>query len=84
MLKKKGGLGAEKRLVITFETPNAAFTFEAACKEAGMPGRLMPAPVALTGGCGIGWTAPLEQKKQLEDFVAQRGLKIKLIAELTF
>lgn len=84
MLKEKNSLGARKRLVITFETPNGAFAFEAACKEAGMPGRLMPAPVALTGGCGIGWTAPLEQKKQLEDFIVQRGLKIKLMAELAF
>ena len=74
----------QKRLVITFNTPDEAFALEAACKKASINGRLMPAPVALTGGCGIGWTCAVKQRSQLEDFIRQNDLKIRLITEIVF
>ena len=82
MLKDK--LGKQKHLVITFDTPNDAFAMEAACRAANLPGRLMPAPVALTGGCGIGWTCPPEARDELTAFIAEHKLKIKLMTELEF
>ena len=52
-------LGKSLKLVITFDNPTHAFAFESACKKGNIAGRLLPVPVELTGGCGIGWTSKI-------------------------
>ena len=47
-------------------------------------GRLLPVPVELTGGCGIGWTSKIEDKVKLETFICEKNLKIKQLVELEF
>ncbi len=72
------------RLVITFPTPTDAFALEAACKAAGIAGRLLPVPVSLSGGCGIGWTGSVEQKSLMEKFIEEHNLAVKLVTEIVF
>ena len=72
-------LGKSLKLVITFDNPTHAFAFESACRKGNIAGRLLPVPVELTGGCGIGWTS-----KIVEDFIKQNNLAVGHILELEF
>lgn len=76
--------GKSLKLVITFETPTKAFAFESMCKRHAIPGRLLPVPVKLTGGCGIGWTAKLEEKSLIMAFIDEYNLEVKHIIDLEF
>lgn len=54
----------ENKLVISFASTTAAMAFEAACKQQGVPGRLIPIPSEITAGCGLAWCAdPCDQEK---------------------
>ena len=57
----------KKHLVIfTFHTTSAAMAMEKLCQTRGLPGRLIPAPRAITSDCGIAWSAPWDQREALE------------------
>ena len=45
----------ELKLVITFHTTADAMAMEKACKEYGVPGRIIPVPRAISAGCGLSW-----------------------------
>lgn len=62
------------KLVVTFHTTTAAMAMETACMAAGLPGRLIPVPRAITAGCGMAWTAPVEAEAQLKAFTAEKGI----------
>lgn len=62
------------RLIVTFHTTTAAMGMEMVCTKAGMPGRLIPVPREITAGCGMAWSAPVEARAQLEDFVRQQDI----------
>lgn len=53
-------------VVITFHTTSAAMAMEKLCLSRGLPGRLIPAPRAITSDCGIAWSAPWEEKETFE------------------
>ena len=57
----------KKHLVIfTFHTTSAAMAMEKLCQTRGLPGRLIPAPRAITSDCGIAWSAPWDRREALE------------------
>ena len=70
MLEKKA------RFLVTFHTTVGAMAMEKACKEAGVPGRLIPVPTAITAGCGMCWMAPPEDRPQVETLTARLGLDV--------
>ena len=59
-----------KRCVVTFRA------MESACLEAGLPGRLIPVPRAVTAGCGVCWAAPPEARTALEELVIEKHLDV--------
>ena len=63
------------RFVVTFFTTEAAMEMESACREAGVPGRLLPLPRAVSAGCGLCWAAPAEDRRAVEDLLVSRRLK---------
>ena len=63
-----------ERCVVTFRTTAGAMAMERACREAGLPGRLIPAPRAITAGCGMCWAAPPEAREALEELVIKKYL----------
>jgi len=63
-----------EKCVITFRTTAGAMAMEAACREAGLPGRLIPVPRSVTAGCGLCWAAPPESREALEELVMERRL----------
>lgn len=65
-----------EKCVVTFRTTAGAMAMERACKEAGLPGRLIPVPRSITAGCGMCWAALPDAREALEDLVIARHLMI--------
>ena len=65
----------EEKAVITFHTTAAAMAAEKACKEAGLPGRLIPVPRQLSAGCGFAWCSGPECKQKLEELLRERKVE---------
>ncbi|MBQ9331093.1 MAG: DUF3343 domain-containing protein [Oscillibacter sp.] len=71
----------EARCLITFRTTTGAMAMEAACREAGLPGRLIPVPRSISAGCGLCWAAPVAAERALEELVMARRLDVDGIYE---
>jgi hypothetical protein len=66
----------QKKFVVTFHTTAGAMAMEKACKESGMPGRILPVPRTITAGCGMCWAAPLDARDSIEALVIARHLDV--------
>ncbi|HBN95394.1 MAG TPA: phytoene dehydrogenase [Firmicutes bacterium] len=62
------------RVVVTFRTTTQAMAWEKACKEAGLPGRLIPMPVQISAECGLAWLIPPLEK----DILLLRAIELNL------
>jgi hypothetical protein len=58
------------RCVLTFATTSDAMALEAAAKEHGLPGRMIPVPSEIDAGCGFAWRCELEEREALLSGVA--------------
>jgi hypothetical protein len=65
-----------EKCVVTFRTTTGAMSMERCCKEAGLPGRLIPVPRSITAGCGMCWAAPPEAREALETLVIEKRLDV--------
>ena len=65
-----------EKWVTAFATTAAALAMEAACKEAGLPGRLIPTPRSISAGCGLCWAGPLESREALEALIVEKRLEV--------
>ena len=65
----------ELKLVVTFHTTADAMAMEKACKEHGVPGRIIPVPRVISAGCGLAWCAELDEREQISDVMKQVGLQ---------
>ena len=65
----------ELRLVVTFHTTADAMAMEKACKEHGVPGRMIPVPRAISAGCGLAWCAELDERDQISDVMKRVGIQ---------
>ena len=63
-------ISQEKRLIITFRCTTDAIAMEKSCKATGAPGRLIPVPREITAGCGLSFSAPIEEKEQIYNLPA--------------
>ena len=52
----------ELRIIVTFETTTAAMAFESEAKKRQIGGRLIPVPREITSGCGLSFSAPIEEQ----------------------
>ena len=59
----------QRRFVVTFPTTAGAMAMEKQCREAGLPGRLIPVPRSITAGCGMCWAAPIDSRDEIEEFI---------------
>jgi hypothetical protein len=66
----------QEKCLVTFRTTTGAMAMERACKDAGLPGRLIPVPRSITAGCGMCWAAPPEARAALEDLVIRERLDV--------
>lgn len=70
------------QLVVTFHTTAAAMSMEKLCAQAGIPGRLFPAPRELTADCGIAWRSAPETAQQVRALAESRQLAVEGYAEI--
>ena len=66
----------ELRLLLTFDTTEAAIALEAMCGRMGLPGRLIPVPRAITANCGMAWSAPKDSEADILSAAEQNGVRI--------
>lgn len=71
----------ELKLVVTFHTTADAMAMEKACREQGVPGRLIPVPRALSAGCGLSWCAAVEEKAAIAKAMNQSNIEAELVQE---
>lgn len=65
----------ELKLVVTFHTTADAMAMEKACREASVPGRLIPVPREISAGCGLAWCAPLTENEKLVGVMKEHGIE---------
>ena len=49
------------KIVLTFATTSDAMALEAAARDRGLPGRMIPIPSEISAGCGLAWCIPVEE-----------------------
>ena len=64
------------RFIVTFATTAGAMAMEQACREAGLPGRLIPVPRSISAGCGMCWSALPQERQSLEELVIRKRLDV--------
>ena len=62
------------KVVVTFATTSDALAMEAAAREHGIPGRIIPVPSDIDAGCGLAWAADKSEGDGLIESLAARGL----------
>lgn len=65
-----------ERCIVTFRTTTGAMAMEQACRNAEVPGRLIPVPRSITAGCGMCWAAPKEAWAAVEQLVINQHLDV--------
>lgn len=71
----------ELKLVVTFHTTADAMAMEKACKEHGVPGRIIPVPRAISAGCGLSWCASLIDREAITSMMRKVGIEEEEIHE---
>lgn len=61
-------------LIVTFENVTDAMAMEEAVEAAGLDGKLIPLPDALSAGCGYAWKHALEQESALTTLIEEKQL----------
>ncbi len=61
-------------LIVTFENVTDAMAMEEAVEAAGLDGKLIPLPDALSAGCGYAWKHALEQEAALNALIEEKQL----------
>lgn len=70
------------KVVFTFPTTTQAMKMEQCMKESGAPGRLIPVPRQISSGCGMAWSAPVEDRLKLEALAGEKGIEVEGLYEL--
>ena len=73
----------EPRCVLTFSTTADAMAMEAACKEHGLPGRMIPVPSEIDAGCGFAWRCELAERETLLAGTAEHALAYEGVFEVS-
>ena len=73
----------ELRTVVTFHTTSEALKTEQCARQAGLAGRLIPVPQALSAGCGLAWSAPTDTQEELEILLREQGIHPQGLTQLT-
>ena len=70
------------RTVPTFTTTADATAMEAAAKDFGLPGRMIPVPSEIDAGCGFAWRCEPAERDALLSGTAERGLAYEGVFEV--
>ena len=70
------------KAVVTFASTSDAMAVEAAARETGLPGRMIPIPSEVSAGCGLAWCVPAEERGALLDALESGGLAYEAVHEV--
>ena len=62
------------KAVITFATTSDAMAMEAAAREHGISGRVIPVPSDIDAGCGLAWCAEAAEREAVENAMEKLSL----------
>lgn len=74
----------EPRLVISFHSITEASAFDAAAKDAGFPGRLIPKPREISSACGTAFMTDVARREEAERFIAEHALETEGVYVIQF
>ena len=72
----------ELKAVITFSTTTFSLEAERLCKNAMLPGRLIPTPAIISAGCGMAWCTSPENTKDVIKMLKKENIPFEGITEL--
>ena len=72
----------QQRILIAFNTTTDAFKMEKYADQANSLGRLIPVPPEIKAGCGLAFSAPIEEKNLLAEVISNNNISIDIIKEL--
>ena len=75
-------IAGKMHLLITFHTTAGAMAMEKRCRAAGLAGRLIPVPSAISAGCGMCWSAPSSQRENVDSAVKAARLRCEGVYEM--
>lgn len=70
------------KTVLTFASTGDAMAAEAAGRDRGLPGRMIPIPSEISAGCGLAWCVPAEEREALLEGLAREGLAYEAVHEV--
>lgn len=70
------------KAVVTFASTSDAMAVEAAAREMGFPGRMIPIPSAISAGCGLSWCVPVEEREALLEAFERESLAYEAVYEV--
>ena len=70
------------KTVLAFSSTSDAMAMEAAARERGIPGRIIPLPAQIDAGCGLAWCADAGDREALIAAVEKAGLRYEAAFEV--
>lgn len=70
------------KAVVTFATTSDAMAMEAAARQYGIPGRVIPVPSEIDAGCGLSWSAEATDREELEACLEKYSLSHQGVFEV--
>ena len=70
------------KAVVTFASTSDAMAVEAAARETGLPGRMIPIPSEVSAGCGLAWRIEPEEYARHKDDLLNASVEIEQNVEL--
>lgn len=70
------------KVVVTFGSTSDAMAMEAAAREHGIPGRVIPVPSEIDAGCGLSWCADAADRDELLGAMQAHSLSYEAVTGL--
>ena len=70
------------KVVVTFATTSDAMAMEAAARQQGSPGRIIPVPSEIDAGCGLAWCVEAADRDLLVNALASCMLAYENMTEI--
>lgn len=70
------------KVVVTFSTTSDAMAMDAAAREHGVPGRIIPVPSDIDAGCGLAWCVDVCERAVLDSALETHGLSHEGVYEV--
>lgn len=74
----------QEKLITSFHTTADAIACEKACKENGIPGRMIPVPRQISAGCGLAFCSEPDSGASLSAFLREQKIDFDAMQVILF